>query len=251
MDHPRRALEAAARAGVGVVVAVSSGLASGEALLEMAQRPLPVVMGVALGIQPERADVDAREVEAVVRLIRSRPEHCVAVGEVGVAHYRLRPLAPDTAAQERERSLAVLDQMLAVARDLGLPVVLHAVHDDAARALSRLRAETRAVFHWAKAPPAVVDAIVAQGHMVSVTWDLKWRQRDRAMALRAGLGHLVLETDAPWPLPSGEPSAPALIPQVGAEVARLFGCERAEVANRTRRNSLELFSRLGASGAGS
>lgn len=250
---PRQALERAARAGVGAVVAVSSGLASGEAILELAECHPPVAVGVALGIQPERAGVPAAEVEAVVRLISSRPPRCVALGEVGIAHYRLRQLAASEADRERTRSTDLLERLLAVAAQVGLPVILHAVHDDAARALARVPAGCRAVFHWTKAPPPVIDAIVAAGHLVSVTPDVQWRERDRAMALRAGLEHIVLETDAPWPLRAGAPAAPELIPRVGEHVAAIFGCAAAEVAQRTRRNSLSLFSRLDveATGGGS
>ncbi|SFG51888.1 TatD DNase family protein [Planifilum fulgidum] len=230
----RRAREA----GVYRVIAVAMGEASCHSLLRWKER-YPDFLEIAFGVHPEEA-ADEGETERVLKLIRRYRGVIRAVGEVGLPYYSLpegERSAPPAAAVRRLR--AFLD----VARELELPVSLHAVHAMAAPALRLLKKHRvrRAVFHWLKAPPNVVDAIVEAGHFVSVTPDVLVRERDRDLVRRVPLTSLVLETDAPWEYEKGRPAEPAWVRRVAEEVARIKGCSLAEVSRVTTRNALALI----------
>ena len=222
-------------AGVCRVFAVAMGEASCHSLLRWKER-YPDFLEIAFGVHPE-VEAGAGETERVLRLIRRHRGVIRAVGEVGLPHYSLpegKRLVPPPSAVKR------LESFLEVARELDLPVSLHAVHAMAAPALRLLKKHRvrRAVFHWLKAPFDVVDAIVEAGYLVSVTPDVSVRERDRDLVRRVPLSSLVLETDAPWEYEKGRPSEPAWVRRVAEEVARIKGCSLDEVGRVTTRNAL-------------
>ncbi|PRX40829.1 TatD DNase family protein [Planifilum fimeticola] len=222
-------------AGVCRVFAVAMGEASCHSLLRWKER-YPDFLEIAFGVHPEM-EAGAGETERVLRLIRRHRGVIRAVGEVGLPHYSLpegKRLFPPPSAVKR------LESFLEVARELDLPVSLHAVHAMAAPALRLLKKHRvrRAVFHWLKAPFDVVDAIVEAGYLVSVTPDVSVRERDRDLVRRVPLSSLVLETDAPWEYEKGRPSEPAWVRRVAEEVARIKGCSLDEVGRVTTRNAL-------------
>src|SRR5690606_18078040 len=137
------------------------------------------------------------ETERVLKLIRRYRGVIRAVGEVGLPYYSLpegERSAPPAAAVRRLR--AFLD----VARELELPVSLHAVHAMAAPALRLLKKHRvrRTVVYWLQAPPNGVDAFVEEGHIETGTPDVLVRERGRDLVRRVPRTSLVLETDAPW-----------------------------------------------------
>src|SRR5690606_335302 len=137
------------------------------------------------------------ETERVLKLIRRYRGVIRAVGEVGLPYYSLpegERSAPPAAAVRRLR--AFLD----VARELELPVSLHAVHAMAAPALRLLKKHRvrRAVFLCMMAPSHVTDARVEAGACVSGTPDVLARERDRDLLRLVTLTCLVLDTDSPW-----------------------------------------------------
>jgi TatD DNase family protein len=230
----RRAREA----GVCRVFAVAMGEASCHSLLRWKDR-FPDFLEIAFGIHPEEG-ADEGETERVLRLIHRHRGVIRAVGEVGLPYYSLpeaERFVPSASAVKR------LEAFLEIARELDVPVLLHAVHTMAAAALKLLKKHRiqRAVFHWLKAPADVVDAIVEAGYLVSVTPDVLVRERDRDLVRRVPLSSLVLETDAPWAYEKGRPAEPAWVRRVAEEVARVKGCSLAEVSRVTTRNARALI----------
>jgi TatD DNase family protein len=237
-DEVEAIIRRAREAGVCRVLAVATGEASCHSLLRWKER-YPDFLEIAFGLHPEE-EADAGETERVLRLIRRYRGVIRAVGEVGLPHYSLpegKRLVPPASAVKR------LELFLEIARELDLPVSLHAVHRMAAPALKLLKKHRvkRAVFHWLKAPLEVVDAIVEAGHLVSVTPDVLVRERDCDLVRRVPLTSLVLETDAPWEYEKDRPSEPAWVRQVAEEVARVKGCSLAEVSRMTTQNAEELI----------
>ena len=134
------------------VVAPAMGMDSLRRILALADR-WPGRVLPAAGVHPENSPSLA-QAEEMARWIDRNHSRITAVGEVGLPWYTLSPGAPIPPA-----SLEILDLFLDRALRLDLPVILHAVHGAAAPCLARLRAKgvRRAVFHWLKAPEAVVD----------------------------------------------------------------------------------------------
>ena len=240
------------QAGVAVIVAAGTGLVSNRRILAL-QRQRPAHVWAALGLHPERPDASWDEVEAVLDQLRVHRGRVVALGEVGLPHYAL--LDGSMTAEQARRHEAFLHALVKGAAALGLPVVLHAPHAAADKALAVVRRyePTGAVFHWHKGSPETTAAICEAGHFVSVTPEVCYRERDRDLVRTVPLRNLLLESDAPWPYGgefAGRPTTPAVVARLAAEVARLKGVALDEVQEALWQNAQRLFGR-GESGPGS
>ena len=239
------------QAGVKVIVAVGTGLASNRSILAL-QRQQPAHVWAALGLQPERPDASWEEVEAVLDQLRAHRDRVVALGEVGLPHYAL--LDGSMTAEQARQHEAFLYALVKGAVELDLPVVLHAPHAAADKALAIVRryAPPGVVFHWHKGGPETTAAICEAGYFVSVTPEVCYRERDRELVRATPLRNLLLESDGPWPYGgefAGQPTTPALVARLAAEVARLKGVALDEVREAVWQNAQRLFGR-GESGSG-
>ena len=230
-------------AGVEVIVAAGTGLQSNRQILALQQR-YPAQVWAALGLHPERTDTSWAELEAVTAQIRAHRNRVVALGEIGLPHYALLDQRmTQSQAQERE---AFLHALVRMAVQCSLPVVLHAPHAAAARALDIVKRyePPAALFHWHKSAPEVTAAICEAGYYISVTPEVCYRQRDQDLVRRLPLRNLLLESDGPWPYAgefAGQLTTPALVARVAAEVARLKRVSLQEVQEVTTQNARRVF----------
>ncbi len=166
----------------------------------------------------------------------------IAVGEIG--------LDRGEGAPPLEPQLAGLERQLALAREFGLPVILHArrATEELLQAL-RGWAPLRGVWHsfsgsWEQACKAV-DIGLHLGFGGAVTHPRAARLRRVLQALPREA--LVLETDAPFQPPAAHPqqrNEPAYLSEILAAVAELLAIAPAELAEITARNTLNAFPRL-------
>lgn len=241
MDIPGLVARARAAGIAGVVAAAVDEISSRRVLALIHSFPGFVHGG--LGVHPER-QIDDDEEQRVVDLIRRERPHLVAIAEVGLPWYTVRehPDRQDLIAAAAPR----LRRFLTLARELDLAVVLHAPHDAAAQALALLEAAgvERAVFHWHKASPEVTQAIVARGYYISVTPEVCYRERDRALVATVPLTNLLIETDGPWPYGGefeGHLTEPTFLIQLVDAVASVKGMEKTAVAQVIAENARRLF----------
>ncbi|WP_126426790.1 TatD family hydrolase [Brevibacillus marinus] len=229
-------------AGVHKVVAVSTDLASSYRTLELKVR-FPDFVCAAVGFHPERLPPSEREMAEMTSLIRRERHLLQAIGEVGLPHYELARLPDGALAQQLE----VLRHFAALARELALPLLLHAVHDKAELALACLRAYAgvKAHFHWLKAEAPVVAQIVAGGHYLSLTPEVCYRERDQRLARQIPLERLLLETDGPWPFSgpfAGVPTSPLLLFQAAETIAMIKEVTPAQLIRQCTENAKRLFA---------
>ncbi|MBE3563759.1 MAG: TatD family hydrolase [Hydrogenibacillus schlegelii] len=245
-DRAERLVERWRAGGVRGVLAVSVDRPSAERTLKLKER-FPDFVFAALGEHPERPLSSERELWALEALIRAERGRIAAIGEVGLPHYARVDQKP--AVRERLRFFAGLG------RKLGLPLALHAVYDGAAEALSVLQEEgvRKAHFHWLKAPDAVVERILAAGYRVSVTPEVCYRKRARALAraVRRRGAPLLFETDGPWPYEGpfgGRPAEPLWLGRVRTCAAEAVGEAPEGLSEAAEAAFLSLFGSSEAAG---
>ena len=231
------------QAGVKVIVAVGTGLASNRSVMAL-QEQQPAHVRAALGLHPERPDASWGEVEAVLTQLRAHRDRVVALGEVGLPHYAL--LDGSMTAEQAYQHEAFLRALVYGAAALNLPVILHAPHTAADKALAVVQRyePPGVVFHWHKGSPETTAAICEAGYFISVTPEVCYRERDRQLVRTVPLRSLLLESDGPWPYGgefAGQPTTPALVARLAAEVARLKGVVLDEVREAAWQNTQRLF----------
>ena len=185
-----------------------------------------------LGIHPHVAgDAQPVQLEALREL------DPVAVGETGLDYYR------DYAPHDAQRQL--FQAHLAVAEELGKPVVIHsrAADADVAKALGDF--DGTVILHCFSSPGLLRPAL-ERGYYVSfagnVTYPNAYDIRSAAREIPYDL--LLAETDSPYLSPQpqrGRPNEPANLVHTVAALAELRGVELDELAAQLDRNADAAF----------
>ena len=186
------------------------------------------------GADPGRATATVRE--QIARTARAR-----AVGEIGLDyHYDFSP---------RDVQQAVFRGQVRLARELGLPVVVHTreADDDTIRILKEEgRGVIRGVLHCFTGGTPLADAGLALGFYISLAGIITFPKAAelRDVVKRVPMDRLLTETDSPFlaPVPHrGMRNEPALVAHVLGALAELHGVERTEMDRRTTANFHSLF----------
>ncbi|MBB3109336.1 TatD DNase family protein [Paenibacillus phyllosphaerae] len=241
-------LQSAFANGVDAVVAVSMHLASSKRNRELAERYAGQVMP-AYGFHPEQPLPSEEEVERLLAWMEERAEagEAFAVGEVGLPYYmRTEAEAADMPFDETGY-VALLERFIHFAAKHDLPIALHAVYEDAAKALALLEAHgvRRAHFHWFKGSDETITRMIRQGYHISITPDVLYEPEIQAIVKRYPLDQIMTETDGPWPFEgpfAGERTNPGMVQEVAAAIARLKEIDAKEAAEQLYRNAVQFYS---------
>ena len=243
LDHDRFAsdldavLDRARDAGVGLIVTVAADVASARAAVDLAGNHAAVY--AAVGVHPHDAAGAAPGDLDEIRRLAGRPR-VVAVGETGLDyHYDFSP---------RPVQREVFSAQLALAAELGLPVIVHSreAWQDTYRIL-RSGLQTPAVMHcfggdWGKA-----RAFLDLGCYISLAGVVTFKGAAALVevARKVPDDRLLLETDAPYlaPVPRrGRRNEPSYLHYTAAFVAELRGLAPERLAEITTANARAFFN---------
>jgi TatD DNase family protein len=241
-DADRGAVLARARAaGVTEVVVPAIGPDSWEALAAWARATPGVHFGLGVHPQllPELDPVgDGARLETLEAALARGG--AVAVGECGLD-------APSAAGAPMERQIEVLRGHLRLARQLGLPVVLHCLraHDPLLALLAEEPLPAGGVLHSFSGSAEQVREYLRFGLHFSFAGPVTYETARKPLAAVRAVpeDRLLLETDAPdqTPRPHRGRNEPALVAEIAAAVARALGTTVDEVDARTTANARALF----------
>jgi len=227
-------LERARRAGVGHVVVIGTTPEDSERSAALARGHAG--LSATAGLHPHEATAWSPEAAARLRALLALPE-VVAVGETGLDyHYDHSP---------RDVQRQAFAAQLALAAELGKPVVVHAREADGDVAAMLAGIRTIVVLHSFSSGPAVFEAGMAIGAYFSFSgmitfknWQWTVRPSD------CPTDRLLIETDAPYLAPEphrGRRNEPAFVREVAAMLAQARGESLAALAQRTTDNAQRLF----------
>jgi TatD DNase family protein len=226
-------------AGVGTVVCPGIDPESSRRALDLAETH-PGVFATA-GMHPHDASrFDARARSQIEALLEN--PQVVAVGECGLDFYRMHSPPED--------QVRVLNDHVAIARDAGLPLVVHV--REAWHEILRLLDEGSAevVLHCFTGDLATALECADRGWHLSfagnITYPKNTQIRDAAAAIP--LERVLVETDSPFLAPQrvrGRDNAPANVVDVIETIAAARGETVENVRTATARNAMRAFPRLG------
>ena len=210
------------------------------------QRALRVAEGhglpVTAGIHPHQARLASEASYDGIRGL-AREGRVVAIGEVGLDfHYDYSP---------RETQREVFRRQVRLARDVGLPLVVHTreADDETAGLLEREGArETGGVIHCFTGGPELARRALALGFYISFSGIMTFPRAEaiQSVAREVPEDRLLVETDAPFLAPPphrGKRNEPAFVVEVARKLAALRGATLEEVGLAVRRNYAKLFRR--------
>lgn len=240
-------LAAAASAGVGRVVTISTHVARFDTYRALAEAHESVYFTI--GTHPHNAAVEP-DVPADRLVALSRHPRCIAIGEAGLDyHYDKSP---------RDVQQQVFRTHIAAARETGLPLVIHArnADDDMIRILTEETGRGRfdAVLHCFSSGEKLAHIGVELGLYVSFSGILTFRNSEDIRRIAANVPHdrLLVETDAPYlaPVPHrGKTNEPAFVAHTAHVLADVIGVADQAVAELTTANFYRLFAKAAAADA--
>jgi TatD DNase family protein len=227
----------AADAGVHGILVPGIGLAACERAVEIAARH-PMVRA-AVGIHPHEALAWGEDAERRLREWAALPE-VVAIGEIGLDFYR------DWSPFDAQRT--AFAAQLRLARELGLPVIVHNRSSDDEVMAALEQPDVRGLagqLHCFSGGPPMAERAVALGFHLSYTGTLTYGKgkADRVLK-RVPPERLLLETDAPYmtPVPHrGRRNEPAFVTHVADALAEKLAMPVRAVHEMTSRAAGRLF----------
>ena len=230
-------IQRAKEAGVEVIIAMGTNLASSLATLEWAEG-YPGFVLPAIGIHPTEFLND--NVPETLRYIQENISKVVAVGEIGLDYWD-KAARKDEGVRERQRE--TFTRQLQIAREHDLPASVHGRGSwQDALDIAVAHGPERIVFHWYSGPLDVLDNLLDRGYNISATPAAEYSKDHRAALEHAPLESVLVETDCPVYMRNRKRSSEPMDVTITAKaLAKLKGTTTEEVALTTTRNAREIF----------
>ncbi|MCL6633181.1 MAG: TatD family hydrolase [Alicyclobacillus herbarius] len=232
-------VERARQAGVEGFVVPAVDLATAEEAIRLTHQ-FPDVYA-AVGLHPESLNTHTVADIPAVRAL-AEDAKVVAIGEIGLDYY-WNTAPPDV-------QQAVLRAQLRLAKELGLPVIIH--NRDATEDTVRLLEEEAGpalcgVMHCFSADWEAAERCLAIGFYISFGGPVTFKRNEelRQVAARVPADRLLIETDSPYLSPHplrGKRNEPERVRLVAETLAQVRGETVAQVAAQTTANARRLFA---------
>jgi TatD DNase family protein len=234
-------LERARSAGIGGFLSISTRQSEWDQVIATAERESDVWASV--GIHPHEADGHADLGEAALLAVAVHPK-VIAIGETGLDYYYDH--------SDRETQKALFRRHISVARETGLPIIIHtreAEADTAAILTEEMeQGAFPALIHCFTASADFARQVLDLGLTISLSGIVTFKNAKDLQAIAAGLpeDRILVETDAPFlaPIPHrGRVCEPAFTADTAQFVAQLRGQTPEQLAEITTRNFFKLFGK--------
>ena len=234
-------LARARAAGVGGFLSISTRQREWDQVIATAERESDVWASV--GIHPHEADGHADLGEAALLAAAAHPE-VIAIGETGLDYYYDH--------SDRETQKALFRRHISVARETGLPIIIHTrdAEGDTAAILSEEMEQGAfpALIHCFTASADFARIVLDLGLTISLSGIVTFKNAKDLQEIAAQLpeDRILVETDAPFlaPIPHrGRTCEPAFTADTARFVAGLRGQTPEALAEITTRNFFKLFGK--------
>ncbi len=237
-DDRAEMIARAREVGVDYILNPSVDLATSQAAVALAEQYDFIY--AAIGYHPHEAQYFNDEIEAELRRLAENPK-VVAIGEIGLDfHYDHSP---------RDIQRAVFKRQIAMARELKLPIQIHARSADG-EVFETLKAEkgfeNGLLMHCYSGSAELAEQYVKEGAYISIAGPVTFKNNKKTpeVVKRVPLERLMVETDAPYltPVPyRGKRNEPARVLHTCEKVAEIKGVSLEEAAVVTKANALRFF----------
>lgn len=202
----------------------------------------------AIGFHPHEADkVRDEDIEWLKELAKNNPK-VKALGEMGLDFYKNY--------SDRRKQEEVLRKQISVARELGLPVIIHMrdAEEETIRILKEERAyEVGGIMHCFTGSYETMKRVVDLGFYISYSGILTYKNAEsvREVARKTPTTRILLETDAPFLTPQplrGRPNRPSYIWYTAKVLSDLIPNTSLEDVDRMVSENAKLILNIGNNG---
>ena len=230
-------LASLAGAGIGLVCNVGCDVRSSKNSVALAHK-YPFIYAV-VGTHPHDADSLTDEDLDLYRALYA-DEKVRAIGEIGLDYHY------DLSAREAQRE--AFDRQMALAEELGAPVVIHSREacEDTMDIVRRYAGRVAGVFHCYAYSVETAKELVKLGWYLSFTGAATFKNARRALEVIewAPMSRLMIETDSPYLTPEphrGHRNDSRYVPLVAKKIAQVRGTAVEDVERITTENGKKFF----------
>ena len=193
----------------------------------------------AVGSHPDVADEVNEAVQEEYRMLCKQNGKIKAIGEIGLDyHYEDIP---------REIQLKAFRMQMELARELGLPVIVHErdAHEDGMKVVDEFP-EVKGVFHCYSGSAEMAKELIKRGWYIGFTGVLTFKNARKAIEVASSipLDRIVIETDCPYMAPEpfrGKRNDPGKIYRMAEKLAEIRGLTVEEIHRITLENGKRLY----------
>jgi len=234
--------------GVEAIITIGSDLEGNKGAFELSERFDSVYATV--GIHPHDAKDFTEEIFEKIREWATLPRppldkgaqgggKVVGIGEIGLDyHYDNSP---------REIQRDVFKRQLILAKEEGLPVVIHSreAKDDTLE-IVRESGVDKGVFHCFSGDKDMAEMVMAMGFHISIAGPVTFKNAKKLVEIAKSIpdDYLLIETDAPYLTPEpfrGKRNEPSYLVHTARKIAELRGISIEDLARITTLNAKRLF----------
>lgn len=232
-------------AGVGRMINAGVDIDSSKRSCDIARR-FPEVYA-AVGIHPHSAkDLNIEAQGFLVSL--TNQEKVVAIGEIGLDYYYLKRSSQYSNIPDREEQIFCFEQMLDLALETKLPVIVHTREADA-DTIAILKSYAGSVFgvvHCFSGDIEIANKILDLGFAISFTGNITYKGNEAVSEAikKIPIGSIMIETDSPYLAPEfcrGKRNEPAYVIEVAKQIAYLKDLPLSQVEEETTKKAMKLF----------
>lgn len=239
-------LSRARQRGVEKVINVGVDAESSKDSVDLARR-YPEIYA-AIGIHPDAADTLNIETQGQL-LALARQEKVVAIGEIGLDYYFLKRSSQYARYPSRDQQIFCFEQMLDLALETKLPVIIHSRESDAdmLAILKSYKGALRGVIHCFSGDYFFAEKILDLGFAVSFTGNITFKNISPELISaikKIPIGSIMVETDSPLLSPEpyrGKRNEPANVIEVARKIAGIKDLPLAQVELETTKKAKKLF----------
>ncbi|HEX9019144.1 MAG TPA: TatD family hydrolase [Anaerolineaceae bacterium] len=247
-DDLAQVLERASARGIGRILIPGIDVATSRLAVALAEQH--DWLYAAVGVHPGEASTWKDDTLTILKELARHPK-VAAIGEIGLDYYRDRSPRP----LQRE----IFQAQLALAAELGLPVVVHnresledlwsdlsAWHDALVRGNAPL-ARRPGVLHSFDGSLSTATQAIERNFFIGISGPVTFKNATERQSVVTGLplDHLLIETDAPYltphPYRGRWPNEPAFVAFVAEKIAALHQQPVETVTRITWENAAQLF----------
>lgn len=222
---------------VQAIITIGTDLESSKQAVILAEKYASIF--AAVGIHPNDCALIRDEDYQLIREL-TRHEKVIALGEIGLDYHHMHA--------DKETQKNVFRKQIRIARDLGLPIIVHNrdSHEDLQKILlSESAQEIGGVLHSFSGEVSFLEKIIKLNFHISFTGNITFKKSSADILIKeVPVENLLLETDSPFltPVPlRGKRNEPAFVVYIAQKIAEVKNMELDLLAKITTENAKKLF----------
>jgi len=223
-------------AGVSKVISNGLSFEDNKNVLKLSKKY--DIVDAALGLYPtEAGTISNKDLDKILNQIEENKTKIVAIGEVGLDYYWTKEDA------KKQRQKEVLSKIIKLANKINKPLIVHSRNAELDTVEIMKSAKVPVIMHCFCGNLEATEKANKYGYYFSIPVTIVRSKTFKKLVKRAGINHLLTETDAPFLAPkAGDRNDSSNVNLTIAKISEVLEIDEKTVANKILSNYKKLFT---------